>query len=302
MTNRGAAPPDRVGAALAVLLALLLALSACSESDPAPPDWPAANPAIYEIASKDGSVEGWILGTIHALPDGVEWRTAAIAHAMDDADLLVLEVDNFTEAAPVFARLSSTAGLGEIEPRVAAEIRPELEAMIRRSDYNSGDFRDMEDWAAAIVLSQVDAPGRASNGVDRALLAAFAGREVRGLETAAEQLGAFDTLAAADQRVLLEKTVRDWAEGPGEREELLRAWIAGDVARLEQAARTGIMADPELREALLTGRNADWMEQLIPLLRGGDRPLVAVGAAHVVGSDGLPALLEARGYTVTRLP
>ena len=37
------------------------------------------------------------------------------------------------------------------------------------------------------------------------------------------------------------------------------------------------------------------------LLKQTPRPLVGVGAAHLVGPDGLAALLEQRGYTVRRL-
>ncbi|MCG6121031.1 MAG: TraB/GumN family protein, partial [Blastomonas sp.] len=37
------------------------------------------------------------------------------------------------------------------------------------------------------------------------------------------------------------------------------------------------------------------------MMRLGARPFVAVGAAHLAGPDSVQALLEARGYTVTRL-
>ena len=57
----------------------------------------------------------------------------------------------------------------------------------------------------------------------------------------------------------------------------------------------------QLREALLVGRNRAWMEQLVPMLKRGDKPLVAVGSLHMVGRDGLVAQLETQGYKVTRL-
>ena len=61
------------------------------------------------------------------------------------------------------------------------------------------------------------------------------------------------------------------------------------------------MADVELRAAILTGRNDAWLVKLLPMLEQREKPFVAVGAAHLVGPDGLPALLEAQGYTVKRL-
>lgn len=292
---------------LLTLWSALFTLAGCSghsETETSASDatqWPSPSPAIHEIRNSDGAVEGWLLGTIHALPDGVQWRTSKIDRAIDEADYLILEVDNFEDSPGAFSRLATTPGLGDLAPRLEPDLRDDLEAMIERSHYTDASFRDMEEWASAIILSQVDAPGRAANGVDRAILAAFNGREVRGFETAATQFAAFDTLAHADQRVLLEQTVRDWAHGPQRRQELMRAWISGNTDRIEEASRAGIMADPELREALLVRRNEVWMAQLAPLLRGDDRPLVAVGAGHVVGPDGLPALLEARGYTVRLL-
>ena len=73
-------------------------------------------------------------------------------------------------------------------------------------------------------------------------------------------------------------------------------------ACIEASTREGFLADPALRAALLTGRNNRWAEAIIPLLEQSPRPLVAVGTAHLVGPDGLVALLEARGYRVRRIP
>lgn len=287
----------------AFALGFALSLTACTESEEAV-DYPGVNPLVYEIANADGEVEGWMLGTIHALPDGVSWRTQTIESLVADADYLwveVAELENRAQIALTFGDLAGTEGLGPLSDRVEEDLREPLATMIARSDFPAGDFADTESWAAAIMLSRVDAQGQPANGVDRALIRDFAQREVRGFETAAGQLGVFDQLAEEDQRDLLEGTVREWAASRDEPGKLMRAWIAGDLAVLEEATTTGIMADPELRDALLVGRNEDWIEPLVQSLQADERPLVAVGTAHLIGPDGLAAMLEARGYTVTRL-
>lgn len=306
-----AAPSSRTGygAALApfvIALALLLALAGCSDGrgDVEAEEYPSPSPLLYEIANSHGEVEGWLFGTIHALPDGAAWRIPAVDSVVDEADLLIVEVaelDNSRDISAIFGRLSVTPDLPPISQRVSSPLRGDLETMIGRSDFDEGSFTNIENWAAAIMLSQVDAVGRPRNGVDRALIRQFAGRPVRGFETAEEQLRIFDTLAPADQTDLLEGTVREWAkarENPGR---LTRAWLIGDLATLEETTTSGIMADPELREALLVGRNERWFAELVPILEGETKPLVAVGTAHIVGPDGLPAMLEALGYTITRL-
>ncbi|MFN9377978.1 MAG: TraB/GumN family protein, partial [Novosphingobium sp.] len=82
---------------------------------------------------------------------------------------------------------------------------------------------------------------------------------------------------------------------------LQQAWLRGDIAELAALDHQGLLADSELREALLVRRNRVWMEQLVPMLKRGEKPLVAVGSLHLVGRDGLVAQLEAQGYKVTRL-
>ena len=63
-------------------VAALVTLSSCDRGAPAIAyDWPAPSPPFYEISNANGEVEGWMLGTIHALPDGVNWRTPAIDQA-----------------------------------------------------------------------------------------------------------------------------------------------------------------------------------------------------------------------------
>ncbi|MEM7778874.1 MAG: TraB/GumN family protein [Pseudomonadota bacterium] len=286
-------------------LTALLALSACDWGKPeAEDDWPDPNPLIFEIANQQGEVEGWLLGTVHALPDGVEWRTAAIEAVVNDADLLYVEVaelNDRTRIAGTFTSLATTPDMGSLKLRIDPELHCTLEDMLNSSSYSPSDFANVEDWAAAIMLARVGAPGNPDNGVDKVLIEDFDSREVRGFESASEQLGIFDQLAAADQQDLLEGTLLEWSASRKDPSALTRAWLAGDEVTLSDVTTTGIMADPELRAALLTDRNEAWIDPLVDTLAQSPRPLVAVGAAHVIGPDGLAAMLEARGFSVRRL-
>ncbi len=277
-----------------------LALAGCF-SEPAEPE-PDTNPLVYEIANGDGEIEGWMLGTIHALPDGVGWRTDTIERVIDEADLLIVEVADLEDnqaIADVVAELSISNDLPSLPLRVPPSQRPALLDMIERSPLTVDQLANTETWAAALALARVDAQGDPKNGVDRIVIREFDGREVIEFEGVVAQLTIFDSLAESDQRDLLSGVLEESQaarENPGR---LRKAWLKGDVATLEEATTTGIMADNELRDALLVGRNRRWTGKLAGVLRAEEKPLVAVGAAHLVGPDSVPAMLAERGYTVT---
>ena len=56
--------------------------------------------------------------------------------------------------------------------------------------------------------------------------------------------------------------------------------------------------DPQLYQRLLVDRNRTWLPKIEALFARAGRAFVVVGAAHLVGPDGLLALLRAKGYQV----
>lgn len=276
-------------------LALAAALAACGA--PAE-DWPPPSPALWEVTGPDGR-QGWLFGTIHSLPDGVEWRTPALDAAIGRAGVLVVEVANLDDGnagARAFAEVSTSTGLPPLRQRVPEADRPALLQALERAGLDEDDLAETETWAAALIIANRTKPGDNANGVDRALLAT--GLPVEGLESHARQFAIFDRLAGADQVELLRLAVAD-ARRDGRDAQL--AWLTGDLDTLEREELAGVLADPELREALIARRNQAWADRIAALLETGRRPLVAVGAGHMIGESGLPALLAARGYSVTRI-
>lgn len=276
-------------------LLFALALAACS------PQPQAARPALWRVEDGRGNV-GWLFGTIHSAERPLAWRTPPVDAALGEAREIMVEVGNLadeTEVAATFARLARSEGQPPLSARVSPDARPALTALLKTSGHADGDFAAMDTWAAALTLARAGADDdEARNGVDRAVIEAAGKRPVVELEGAAAQLGLFDALPEREQRDVLGAVV---AEAAVPDRDLAKTWREGDMAAIEKETRSGLLADPELREVLFTGRNRRWSERIALGVALGRKPFVAVGAAHMAGPQGLPAMLAARGLTVTRV-
>lgn len=279
----------------AIALLAALGLLACS---PRPQE---AHPALWRVEGPRGQI-GWLFGTIHTAPQPLRWETPAVRDALAHAGVIVVEVGNLADEADVaatFARLAKSGGQPPLSQRIAPGERPALTALLGKAGYQDTDFAAMDTWAAALTLARAGADqGNARNGVDRAVIAAANGRPVLELEGATHQLGLFDTLPEREQRDLLGAVIRE-AAAPDH--DLSARWREGDMAAIEKETRVGLLADPELREVLFTGRNRNWTDKIATAVLRGRRPFVAVGAAHMAGPQGLPAMLAQRGFTITRV-
>lgn len=271
-------------------LAALWSLTGCQqESLP-------ATPALWEVSGPKGQ-KAWLFGTIHALPRPAAWRSPAIDAALEGADRIVVEIKEVDAGA--FAELSRTPQQPPLTDRVPPALRGKLTAQLKAAKLSDDAFADVETWAAAMTLAQSSAKeAKPENGIDRAVVELAGKRPVVELEGMRGQLAIFDALPETEQRDLLAAVVAEpdrTGDSPAE------AWLKGDMAAIERETHRGLLADPELRQALFTARNLAWTDRIAAMLKAGQRPFVAVGGAHMAGSEGLPALLAARGYTVRRV-
>lgn len=268
----------------------------------------AAKPALWEVSDPDTTI--YLFGTIHLLPQNYAWKTRAIERAIARSDTLYVETIVDTKdpraLAGELARLGFSPGLPPIASRIHPHKRPLLEAAITKSGIPRKVFDSMETWAAAFTLLGVQFKElglHGQHGVEETLRQAFAaaGKPVGELESNSEQLGFFDTLPQSAQRALLEGAIETPQKMSGDFSNMLRSWANGDVEAIARAFNEDLSGSPELMDALLKRRNANWSKWIERRLAAPGTIMIAVGAGHLAGPDSVQALLQRGGYRIRRV-
>ena len=267
----------------------------------------AARPPLWRVT--DGDTTIWLLGSIHMLPPGIEWQDDAVKQAIRESDALVLEIPptDPAQASAAFVHAARAKAAVPIEERLPSPKRMLLADAIDHSHASRETLDGMKDWGAALVLAAGDASADGAsreNGVEAVLTREFQekGKPVEGLETLNGQFAIFDSLPARDQRHLLSNAVTDAAQPDGGYADALTAWRKGDASALASAADALFTAAPALKSALLVRRNTAWVADLTRRMKQHRGSLlVAVGSGHLVGPQGLPAMLGKAGFKVARV-
>lgn len=282
------------GAALAVAAFLTLASNA------------QAAPAMWRVSDADSQV--YLFGTLHVLQPRAKWRTPAYDAAYARAGVVWFEADLQSGDPDTLRLLLQRYGLDPDIP-LSHKLPPaDLTALARQTDV--ARIEHLRPWAAALMLSVQPAIGRGATvekGADLAITRAARSdaKRVRAFETLEDQARMFASLPQPSEVRYLSAVIHERSRGPRLRlpfqpASLEAAWLAGRLGPGEVAAMKAENA--ALYEALLKRRNLVWADTLqAEMASAPGVELVNVGALHMLGSDGLPALLKARGFKVERV-
>jgi uncharacterized protein len=289
---------------IGVLLALLAALPLAAFAQASPPPF-MAHPSLWHIKSSQGEV--YMLGAVHVLPADVHWRTPQISRALSRSDVFVFEVPEDAKALRELQGKIQANGYLPADESLRAKLHPEAlpdyDAALAASDLPAAGVDRERPWLAGIQLMFAQMRKlnyAASNGVDSTLMqdAAKAHKEMRYFETIAEQ---FAILAPDDPKLELqefESGLKDLRDPSGGVQPMIKAWGEGDQAKLDELINGDLTDYPEARKTLLDDRNKRWVPQIETMLKEKHVFFITVGAGHLTGAAGVPALLRADGYKV----
>jgi uncharacterized protein YbaP (TraB family) len=293
------------------LAVLGLVLPGGLSAAPAAPAAPAATPAgssVWVLRGAHNSV--FLAGSVHLLPASAPALPPTLERAYAEAESLVMELSpDDSDAARIGAVMLDKGRFPEhsgLAAAVGASRWERLQPWLSRNGLPPAAVEGLEPWALALLLTATEfarlglAP---DSGVEAQLRvrALREGKPVAGLETPEYQLGLFDALPPGAQLQLLDSTLDDLADADADFGRLVAAWRSGDDAELEALLAEAYAGMPQLYEALVHRRNAEWVPRVRALLEGRDDVLVVVGALHLVGERGLVALLAREGLRVERI-
>ena len=265
----------------------------------------AATPPIWIVRSPKATLV--LFGSVHLLPAGLDWRPAALDDAVAKASELWFElpIDPATETQA--AQIAIARGALPKDRRLSALLTP---AQLARLDEAAAALNcppaaldRMQPWMADLTLSVADdvrGGATASDGVEEQLQAlAPPTAQRRAFETAAEQIEFLAGASIPDQVASLNETVAEIDDDPAAYQRIVGEWISGDVAGLRRDAIDPVArASPRLYDRLISRRNHRWARILGARLASPGAIVVVVGVGHLVGPEGLPALLRAQGFQV----
>ncbi len=269
----------------------------------------AAHPlSLWRIDGADNRV--YLLGSVHLLREQDYPIPSAIYAAYEDADVLIMELD-MDDLDPVRTQaivndLGLIKGGGTLRDLMGETLYAEAEQIAAELNIPLAMLTASEPWLAAITVEQLMLTRLGFNpafGIE-AHLAGRAGmdnKEILGLEDIEQQLGFLDSLSSDAQRSLLMQSLSEAQEIEPLMNRLIDAWRHGDVEFLESNMLDEMRQYAELYDALVVARNRDWTTQIRALLEDDRDYLIIVGALHLVGDDGVPAMLTDVGVEVVQL-
>ncbi|HEX4636905.1 MAG TPA: TraB/GumN family protein [Rhizomicrobium sp.] len=286
-------------------LALLFVLFLAPSPAGAQPKPVQASPSLWHIQGGQGEI--YLLGSVHVLPPDLVWRTPAILRALSRSDVFVFEVPQDQSAMTELNALIQAKGFlpegQSLRGQLPSASLPDYDAAVKASGLSPPVVDHERPWLAGLQLmfTQISKlKFAADSGVDSVLMADAAKnqKQMRYLETIAEQFA----LLAPDDRVLelqeFESSLKDLRDVTGELEPMVKAWSAGDQAALDKVINGDLDDFPEARKLLLDDRNKRWVPKIEAMLKEKHVFFITVGAGHLTGPTGVPALLRKDGFKV----
>jgi hypothetical protein len=272
------------------------ALVAWSTAEPSDPER-----GLLFAFDRGAGAPSYLFGTIHSDDPRVLDLPAPVAEAFASARRLVLEATPDPATLGDAAARSLLPSGDDLERVLGAELYRDVLAAATRRRVPAAVIARLKPWAVATLLSlPAMNPERI---LDLVLYSQALERHlpVSGLETPAEQIGAFDGLTAAQQVELLRDVLRNEADLPNQYRKLIEAYLRRDLAELVMLSAEVMgpgSGHQVLGRALVGERNLRMAERIEQLAAEEGRIFVAVGALHLPGGDGLVEALRRRGFSV----
>ncbi len=260
---------------------------------------------LWEVASPFNKV--FLLGSLHVLKSDAYPLAKEINKAYSASPKVVFETDIGGMMDPSVQAKMLSMGLypeGEsLLQNISADIRGDLQKKMAELGLPLEQFARFKPWLLAVTLTTLELQrlgfspaygidvhyyGRARS--DKKMIDYF--------ESIDYQLDLLGNMDPDDQTAFLGQTLKDLEIAGEMADDMMTYWQKGQADKLYALLYKSFEGYSEIEDRLLLQRNKDWLDKIETLLEEPENVFIVVGAGHLVGPEGVVALLKQKGYKV----
>jgi uncharacterized protein len=267
-----------------------------------------AGSSVWVAKSSKATV--YLAGSFHALRASDYPLPAEFLKAYEDSRKIIFEVPpGETESPEYMAKFLSLAIYNDgttLKEHITTTAYAKAENFCKEQDYPLEQYRFFKPtfFVMTLTVSEMNKIGAdPSKGIDYFFKekAMQDGKATGSLETMDQQLSLLTSMDASIGSEQILESIGELKQIEVMLGELLAVWRKGDEAKMEELFIKDLKLYPQLYKILIVDRNNKWMRNIEGYFNGSGNTMVVVGAAHLVGADGLINLLRKRGYKVVKL-
>jgi len=259
---------------------------------------------VWKISSAENVL--YIGGTIHILSASDYPLPDAFESAYSQADNVVFETDIQLLQEPAFQQKMSRYLLypkgTTLEQKLDYNTHQALNEYLIQEGLSMQSLNRFKPGylATSLTLRELQKLGMTGTGVDQF----FSDRALQEqkpqakLETALSQIEKIAMMGEGQENAFIRHTLSELESLPSLLKDMKVAWRTGDTEQLKKIALDPLTDFPDIYQALMVDRNMAWLPSIVSMIESEPVEFILVGAAHLVGKDGLLQQLEKRGYRV----
>lgn len=266
-------------------------------------------PAMWKVTDADSTL--YLFGTVHLMQPDINWQRRDMQAAFDDVGTVFFETPDDDKSALQTSILQRQYGLYPAGEKLSDHLDGINYNRLTAAAYNAevplARLERFKPWLAGdiLVVAGADKAGlRYENSADAQMRikAKQSDKNIRALDDIDTYFNAVAKQSDLVQIQAFEQTIRNFNTLVADTKMANAAWLIGNTQMLERDLMAPAeLRSPELYAALFTKRNDKWTNTLDDFMGGDSNAMVVVGIGHMLGVEGLPMLLEDRGYKVERV-
>jgi uncharacterized protein len=262
---------------------------------------------LWKISANGLKKPSYLFGTIHLIPKSEFDFNELTKNALKSTQRIAFEID-MKEMTNLSSQISLMGKAFMAGGKTLRDLlTPEDYAFVRTKMDSKGLPLTMMERMKPMFLSTMFGTDEESSAASNANMTSVEmelfklskkqKKESAGLETAAYQMGIFDSIPYEAQAKMLVDALKSTDGGDDDFGKMIDLYQSKNIQEMQSSIISAESGMKDYEDLLLNKRNANWIAPMGRMMR--DKPtFFAVGAGHLAGKSGVIALLRKQGYRV----